>query len=67
MQVKITLKIEGISKGLTNLEIIFIFGNMFFGQQVKYKLSNQIKLKNFNFYLFHINHFPIPEMRYAIW
>ena len=67
MQVKITLKVEGVSKGLTNLEIIFIFGNMFFGQQVKYKLSNQIKLKNFNFYLFHINHFPIPEMRYVIW
>ena len=31
MQVKITLKVEGVSKGLTNLEIIFIFGNMSFG------------------------------------
>lgn len=31
MQVKITLKVEGVSQGLTNLEIIFIFGNMSFG------------------------------------
>lgn len=36
-------------------------------KQEKYKLSNQICLKNLFFHLVHIHHFFIPEIKYVIW
>ena len=50
MQVKVTLKFEGISKGLINLELIFILKICLFAGKENYQIKFTLKMSSIMFY-----------------